>query len=252
VSDSIYIEFRLRGYARHYARWVKARLKQQAKKLQLKNILKEGHVSHITLFGPARTNHRQQVIQDIIKTSRHYTIVPFHLGGFDGFLNKDAIYLYFVIQPSSDLVRYRCELAESLIHSHNMIANTCTPFDKSYRFRFHSTIGKYPPKEKARFEKLLQYAHTNCSLDAYQRCKRSVFEKVLLSLWDLLRAEQEKDKQINLHLLRTTIIGGKSHIVGEYDLILNKMLSRKEAFSRYWYKKTLAQFKLIRAKGLQR
>jgi len=100
MLEPFYIEFRLRGYAKRYAFWVKMCVRKEAKRLRLKNRLRKGHVSHITLFGPARTNHINQVLNDIEKISKGYTLVPFEFGGFDGFFNKDANYLYFSIQPS--------------------------------------------------------------------------------------------------------------------------------------------------------
>jgi hypothetical protein len=249
VSDPLYIEFRLRGYARQYALWVKMRISQEAKKLKLKNSLKKDHVSHVTLFGPARTSHFPQVMNDIEKVCKHYTLVPFSFGGFDGFLNKDANYLYFCIQPSHDLEQFRLMLSKQLIQFHDMVSSTCTPFDKSSKFKFHSTVGKYSSKEKEKFEKLLDFAKTKCSLEDYKKYTSNVLVKLFSSILGFFSGDKEYERMILLDLLRVTILGKKSHIRYEYDLVLKKRLSRKEALSKYWSKRTLHKFRYLKAVG---
>jgi len=246
MIEPFYIEFRLRGYAKRYARWVKSCVHKEAKKLRIRNILTRSHVSHITLFGPARTNHIRQVINDIETISRRYTLVPFSFGGFGGFVNQDANYLYFQIEPSRALVQLRCKLAQTLIQKHDMVGGSCTPFDKSSKFKFHSTIGKFSPREKEKFIQLLDIVKKKCTFEEFKKHKATVFEKLILYISSLFIREGEKDTRITLHLLRITVLGRRSHIRCEYDLILKKKLSRREALSRYWDKRTYEKFKELK------
>jgi hypothetical protein len=245
MTDPIYIEFRLRGYAKRYANWVKACINKEAKKLRLKNNLKQGHVSHITLFGPARTNHIRHVIGEVENVCKRYTLIPFNFGGFDGFLNRDANYLYFQIEPSITLIQLRKNIAQNLIQSHPMVASSCTPFDKSLKFKFHSTIGKFPSREKEKFLRLLEIVKSNCTFEEYKKHKANVFEMLLLYISKILNGERES--RITLHLLRITMLGRRSHIRCEYDLMLKRMLSRRDALSRYWDKRTYEKFKSIKS-----
>jgi hypothetical protein len=172
--------------------------------------------------------------------------VPFKLGGFSGFLNKDANFLYFGIQPSNELIQFRSLLSKQLVQYHPVVSNTCTPFDKSSKFTFHSTIGKFPPGEKEKFAKLLDFTKTQCRIEDFNRSKSTIFGKLLLAVWGFFINTKENNTRILLHLLRVTILGKKSHIRCEYDLVLKRSLSRREALSRYWNKRTFERFKEIK------
>lgn len=243
MSESFFVEFRLRGYAKKYANWASARALRESKKLGLKKIENKKFVSHITLFGPARTNNLGRVKAEVEKISRKYTLIPFKLGGFDTFQNQDANWLYLNVQPFPDLEQFRYDLAQSLCSLENVISNTCSPFDRNLKFKFHSSIGKFAPRNRDKFEKLFDYAKTECNLEEFRQHNASVFSKLLNLLKKLIFSHKEDSLQMNQHLLRVTVLGRKSHIQFEYDLVLKKILSRREALGGYWWKKTIEALK---------
>jgi len=233
------VEFRLQGYAKEYARWARARVHREARRLRIRELRGRRPVSHITLFGGAKTNNIRQVIAGVERIGRKYTLVPFKIGGFDKFQNPDENWLYLDVHPSPNLEQFRYELAQSLNRSERMIFETCKPHDHKSKYKFHSAIGKYDPRDTDKFEKLLDYAKTQCNLRTFKLRKASVFGKLLNIIKKYILRVEEEYPTINLHLLRVTILGRESHIEREYDLVLKKLLSRREALSRYWWRKTI-------------
>ncbi len=244
VSTSFFIEFRLQGYAKRYAKWASARTIREARKLRIRELNGRRFVSHITLFGPARTNNFRRVVAEVERACRKYTLVPFKLGGFDNFQNPDANWLYLDVQPSPDLEQLRYELAQNLFRSEKMISDTCQPYDHKPKCKFHSALGKYAPRDRDKFKKLLDYAETKCSLETFKQHKASIFSRLFNVIKRyIFRVEEDSNPNISLCLLRVTVLGRGSRIQCEYDLVLKKLLSRREALSRYWYKKSIERLK---------
>ena len=244
MSVSFFVEFRLQGYAKKYAKWASARTLREARKLRLRNLEERRFVSHITLFGPARTNNLRQVIREVERIGRKYTLVPFKLGGFDKFQNPDANWLYLDVHPSSpDLEQFRYELAQSLCRSERMIYDTCKPYDHKSKYKFHSAIGKYNPRDKGKFEKLLDYAETKCSLETFKQHRASVFRRLFNTIKKYIFRAEEDDPRISLHLIRVTVLGRGNRIQSEYDLVLKRLLSRREVLSQYWRRKTIEKLR---------
>ena len=241
MSTSFLIEFRLRGFAKRYAKWASERVLKEGKKLGLRRLRQPRFVPHITLFGRARTNNSRRVIAEVERICRKYTLVPFKLGGFDSFQNPDANWLYLDVEPSSELERLRQELAQNLITSERMICDTCQSHDHKPKCKFHSAIAKYAPEDKDKFERLLNFAETKCSLDAFRQQEASLFRKLFNIIKRYIFGEVEESPRINLHLIRITILGRGSRILAEYDLILKKLLSRRDALSRYLYRKSITK-----------
>lgn len=244
MSVSFFVEFRLRGYAKKYANWASARALRESKNLGLKKIEHKKFVSHITLFGPARTNNLGRVKAEVEKIGRKYTLVPFKVGGFDIFQNQDANWLYLDVQPFPDLEHFRYDLAQSLCNLENIISGTCSPFDHNSKFKFHSSIGKFAPRNRDKFEKLFYYAKTECNLEKFRQHNASAFGRLFNIIKKLIFRNKEDSLRMNQHLLRVTVLGKKSHIQFEYDLVLKKLLSRREALGRYWWKKTIEALKI--------
>jgi 2'-5' RNA ligase len=121
VTSPFFIEFLVRGFTREYAKWVNMRIHREARRLGLRNLKERRFVSHISLFGPARTNILSQIIAEAERTCRKYTLVPFKIGGFDNFQNQDANWLYLDVQPSLELQKLRQELAQNLLKLENNI-----------------------------------------------------------------------------------------------------------------------------------
>jgi hypothetical protein len=234
----------LQGYAKKYAWWAWARTLQEAQKLGVKRLKQPRFVSHVTLFGPAETNNLRQVIKEVERIGRRYAPVYFQLGGFDRFRNPYANWLYLDIQPSSDLEKLRNELAQSLCRSERMIYDTCQPHDRGSRYcRLHCSIGKYAPGDRGKFEKLCEYAETKCTLETFRQHNASVFGRLLHIIKKYVFRVGEDDPHISLYILRITVLARGSRIQAEYDLVLRRLLSRREALSRYWWRKTIEKFR---------
>ena len=243
-NKHFFIEFRLRGFAKKYAKWVRARVHREARRLGIKEFKQSRFIPHITLFGAAETNNLHKVINEVKSIGRKYTLVPFKLGvGRDEFQNPDANWLYLDVQPSPDLEQFRHELAQSLLSLEGTI--TCKPHDRKSKYKFHTSIGKYDPRDKDKFEGLFDYAETKCSLETFKQCKASVFGRLFNIIKKYVFRVQEDDPGINLHLLRVTVLGRKNRIHGEYDLVLGRLLSRRQALSRYWRRRSIEVLKNI-------
>jgi 2'-5' RNA ligase len=128
---SFFVEFRLRGYARKYADWVKWRAQARTEQLGIRRSKAEKGVSHITLFGPAQARNINQVISEINIIGHRYTLVPFAIGGISRFDNKTSKVIYLDVVPSAELEQFRSELAQCLLK----IASTDSPFDSKKRIQ---------------------------------------------------------------------------------------------------------------------
>ena len=126
-----FIEFRLHGYAKEYAKNV---ILDIAKKFRVKGVTKTRAVPHITLYGPSTTDDIRKVVSEVIAVGQKHTLVPFKIRGFDYF-EKPSRVIYLDITPSAVLEQLRWELCESL----RRISNS-QPSDMAPRFKFHSTI----------------------------------------------------------------------------------------------------------------
>jgi hypothetical protein len=56
-------------------------------------------------------------------------------------------------------------------------------------------------------------------------------------IWSYI--ENKEEPNIDQYLLRITVIGVRGQIVCEYDLILKRLLSRREALSKRLFQKTI-------------
>jgi len=243
------IEFRLHGYAREYARWARARTLREAHKLGVRRLREPRFVPHITLFGPAQAHSLGNVVRQVERVGRKYTLVPFKLGiKRGGFRNDDVNWLYLDVQSSLELEQFRYELAQNLLRLERSIYDTCQPYDRSQKYEFHCSIGKYDRSHSARFEKLADYAETKCSLEAFERNKGSVFGKLLNIIEShIFKAEERGDRGISQNLLRVTVLGKGSRIKSEYDLILGRTLPRREVLSGRRWRETIEKYEGLRS-----
>ena len=235
------VEFRLKGYARKYASWARARTIREAKRLGVRRCRERRFVPHITLFGQAETDSIRHVTREAERIGRKYTLVPFKLGIERGdFKTRDANWLYLKLGSSPALEQLRHELAQSLLKSERRIRSSCPSHDRSQRYKFHCSIGKYDPRDRAQFEQLAEYAETQCSVEAFRRSRASPVTKLFEFVRrHLLRTGEEHSPAVNQHLLRITILGKRGRIQAEYDLVLKRILSRRQALSRYWWRRTI-------------
>jgi hypothetical protein len=251
MSTSFFIEFRLQGFAKQYAKWVNSRVYREGRRLGIRTLKERRFVSHIALFGPARTNHLRRVIAEVERTCQKYPPVPFKVGGFDSFRNPDANWLYLDVKPSYALEQLRHKLAQNLIGSERMIHDTCRSFDHRSQCNFHSSIGKYAPGDGVKFERLLDFAETKCGLEAFRQHRVSLPRRLFNVIKKyIFRIRDDGNPDISLSLLRVTVLARGSRIQCEYDLALKRLLSRGEALSRHWYRRsieTLRQLAVARA-----
>ena len=243
------VEFRLRGYAKEYAKWARMRTLREARKLGVRGRRQTRFVPHITLFGPAETHNLQNVVREVERVCQKRTRVPLELGVKSGeFQKEDANWLYLDVDPSPELEQFRYELAQSLLGLERTIQDSCKPYDRNPECKFHCSIGKYSPRNNAEFERLSDYAETKCSLEAFRQQRASAVDKLLNIIRKyIFRAKEEDDAAISQYLIRVTVLGRRSRIQSEYDLVLGKMLSRTEALSKYWWRKTIEKFKELQS-----
>lgn len=243
------IEFRLQGYARKYTKWAGVRTLREAKKLGVRKLSQPRFVPHITLFGPAEAHNLGNVIREVERIGRKYTLVPFKLGVKRGeFQKEDANWLYLDVRPSPELEQFRYDLAQSLLRLERRIYETCQPYDRKPKYQFHCSIGKYNPRDKARFEKLSDYAEAKCSLEAFKQRRVSLFGRLLNIVKKYaFRTEVEDDPGISQHLFRVTVLGIGSRIQSEYDLVFGRTLYRREALSRKLRRTTIEKFEELRS-----
>ena len=200
--DSFYIEFRMHGYAKEYAKDI---VYSVAKKFRVRGITRKRVVPHISLYGPGQTNDIGKVVSVVENVGRRYTLVPFRVKGF-GYFNGISKVIYFDINPSQELEDLRWLLSQELER-----ISTGRPWDIKRNHSFHATIA---------------FKDINAKFDR---------------IWAYLKSKEEPN--INQHLLRITVLGARRRIVCEYDLVLKRLLNRKEALSKYWWRRTINKFR---------
>ncbi|MBN1691991.1 MAG: 2'-5' RNA ligase family protein [Dehalococcoidales bacterium] len=176
-----------------------------AKGFRVKGVTRKKVVPHISLYGPGRTNDLRKVISSVEKVGSKYTLVPFEIKGFWYFKTKSRV-IYLDIEPSKELESLRWELSRELRK-----ASSCQTWDPQREFSFHSTIA---------FKDI-----------------DSKFEKI----WS--DVEIREKPRIRQNLTRITVIGKGGRIICEYDLMLKKLLSRRESLSKYWGRKTIQKLR---------
>jgi len=194
------IEFRLHGYAKEYAKDV---VYSVAKKFRVKGVAGRKVVPHISLYGPGKIDDIGKVVSAVKRVGRKYTLVPFKIRGF-GYFDKPHKVIYLDISPSKELEALRWELSQELRK-----VSSCQSQDRhsSTKFKFHGTIAFKDIDNK--------------------------FNRI----WSYIKNKEKPD--INQYLLRITVIGARGRIVCEYDLILKKLLNRRESLSKRLFQKTI-------------
>ncbi len=197
------IEFRFQGYARKY---LKRSIFDVARRFHVEGVTRRRPVPHITLVGPFETREIKRVIMDVESVAKNYDFVNFKLSGFGYFDNPGGKVIYADIEPSKELEELRWELSKRLMGYARL-----KEWDARERFSFHATI-------------------------AFKDIDRK-FSKI----WSYLKHKEKPN--IDQHLLRITIIGKGGRIVCEYDLMLKRLLNRREALSGKVWKRTIFMFR---------
>lgn len=172
-----------------------------AKKFRVRGVTRKRVVPHISLYGPGRTDDIRKVISTVEKVGRKYTLVPFKIKGF-GYFNKTPKVIYFDITSSQELEDLRWELSQELRK-----VSTGQTWDNQRNHSFHATIA---------------FRETDTKFNG---------------IWTYLKSKEEPN--INQYLLRITVLGTGGRIVCEYDLVLKRLLNRREALSKYWWRRTI-------------
>jgi 2'-5' RNA ligase len=178
-----------------------------AKKFRVRGITRKKVVPHISLYGPGRTDDIRIVISTVEKVGRKYSLIPFKVKGF-GYFDKTPRVIYFDISPSKELEDLRWELSQELRK-----VSSGQSWDSQRNHSFHATIAFRDIDTK--------------------------FDRI----WACLKSKEKPD--ISQYLLRITVIGARGRIVCEYDLVLKKLLNRREALSKFWWRKTINRLREI-------
>ena len=185
-------------------KYAKHLIHEVAKKFRVTGVTRNRAVPHITLFGPFTTRHEKKMVSEVVNVGRKFSLVPFIVKGFNYF-DKEHKVVYLEVNPSAELKELRRELAQRLGN-----ISDSPQQDNQEQFQFHSTV-------------------------AFRDIDRK-----FLRIWEYIKEKEEPN--INQHLLRITILK-RGRILYEYDLILKKLLNRRQALSRYWLNKTVRKFK---------
>jgi len=187
-------------------RYLKRQIFEVARRFYVRGVTRKRPVPHISLAGPFETRDIKRVIRDVESVAKNYELVNFKLKGFGYFNNPNGKVIYADIEPSKELEELRWELATRLMKYAELKEG-----DKKKRFSFHATI-------------------------AFKDIDRK-----FSGIWRYLKSKEEPN--INQYLLRITILrNGK--ILYEYDLMLKRLLNRREALSKRIWKKTILRFKM--------
>ena len=172
-----------------------------ARKFRVRGVTKNRAVPHITLYGPSETGDVRKVVSQVAAVGQKYTLVPFKIKGFDYF-DKQGKVVYIDIAPSAELEQLRRELAQTLSSM-----STPQPWDTKPKYEFHSTVA---------FKDI---------------------DKKFGNIWDYVKSREESN--IHQYLLRITVLRRNGTILCEYDLVLKRLLSRREALSKAVWTKTI-------------
>lgn len=161
---------------------------------------------HITLVGELETDDEKQLVKVVVEACKQYKLVRFKLDGVGSF-PKPVIYAG--VKQSAELEDLRLDLVKRL-------KPFCTlkDIDLDPVFVYHITIVMNGIERK--FERIWKYIQS----------------------W--------KIPKMNQYLLRATILNEDGKILCEYDLILEKLLSREEALDEKIFSKTMDKFNKIR------
>jgi 2'-5' RNA ligase len=202
---SYLIEFRVRGYAKRYA---KELIFDVGRKFRVRGMTHKNPVPHITLYGPFNTNNEKKVISEIQNLCRKYDRIYFSFRGFNYFNNSTNKVIYLDITPSLELKRFREELALKL----KPITSTKSKEDAKNKenFKFHSTIA---------FKDI---------------------DNKFSSIWSHI--DNKKKPNIRQTLLRITILKN-GRILYEYDFLQKRLLNRRQALNKQIFRETIKKLK---------
>jgi len=199
---NFYIEFRFHRYPKDY---LKGLINEIAHEFRVKGALKYRPVPHITLYGPSQARSLDSVLSKVERVAKRYTLVPFSIRGFDRHNGKNGKVIAAGITASPELKSLRRELANEL----NKIVkrDDRQPWDNESDYWFHTTIAMKD------------------------------IDRQFEAIWHYINKKEKP--HINQHLVRITVLNRRRRIEREYDLMFKRWLSRREALSKHWWRKTI-------------
>jgi len=187
-----FIEFRFFGKAR---RELKSLVCNVNKRFGIKN--KRRHVPHITIISPFTANNEKKLINDFREICSKQKLLFFKVKGYGHFESTRVVFVN--ITPDKGFIEFRAELLKRL--SHYCKLNKTDAFS----FLFLKFYKKW-------------YPHAAIALhltpDKFKKIKDHF--------------ENQKGLDYPHHLIRATLMRN-DHILAEYDFLLKKLLTRREA-----------------------
>lgn len=205
-----FVEFRFYGYPNSY---LKSLIHEVARTFRVKGRTKSRPVPHMTLYGPSETRDIRGVFAAIENVAKRYALVPFKIDGFECRDGTEGKVIACRIDASTKLASLRRELAGELSK-----VSKPNHWDRQHSYWFHSTIAFRDVDPK--FDDIRQFL------------------------------ERGRQPQFEQYLTRITILGKGGHITREYDLILQKWLSRTQVLLNRWYWRRKTEDKLKKLQGL--
>ena len=195
------VEFRLHGY-------VKDKLRELTEAISKNfDIQSKRMIPHVTIAGPLYTDDEKKLVKVVYDVVKKYDLVGFRLDGFGRFSDR-AIHVN--IMPSKELIMMRENIIKKL-------KKFCVLAEHDYEssFKPHVTL-------------LL-----NTSISYKRGGVQHTFGRVMefLDSW--------KIPEFVLFVPRVTILGRGRRILCEYDLMLKRILTRREALDRMLLRRTI-------------
>lgn len=213
VTPNFFIEFRFHDHPKRYLKWL---MHEIARRYRVSGAIQSRPVPHMTLFyGESGMVDIRKVRVAIEGVAKRYTIVPFEINKFDWRDGEEGKVIVAGITTSPELKRLRFELKGEL--SKIYIPHR---FDTQSDFWFHSVIAFKDIDRK--FDQIWRYLNTI------------------------------ETPHISQHLARITVLNRRRRIECEYDLVLKRWLTRREALDRGLYQKTVNKLRELLGKPPKR
>ena len=171
-------------------------------------VWKHRAVPHITIVAPFGTNNQKRLVHDFKSVCSQYSIMNFKVNGYGCFKNSGVVYVN--IEPSEKLKEFKKELLK--IFSSYCKLNTT---DISYFLGIFKFYKKWSP-------------HATLAM----KLKEDKFIKIKNYI------ERKKEPNYKHCLIRVALIKN-NRILYEYDFLLKKLLTRREAKSKIILAKTM-------------
>jgi len=207
------IEFRFFGKAKFN---IKSLIYHINRKFNLYHAKKGRPVPHITLVAPFSTNNQKRLVKDFKQICYQSNLMHFNVEGYGCF--KIARVVYVNINPSKKLVEFRNKLVRKLNSYCNLnktdVYNFLGIFPIYKEYSPHATIAMKLGEKK--FKQIKSYIY--------------------------------KKKKLNYKhvLIRATLLK-KGIILYEYDFLLKKLLTRKQAKSKKLLSMTLRKLRNLKS-----